>query len=168
MTTIRWRSSAQDCTYIHIQVLVAKYLCFLSPHARQEEEGDVRVSAVSVARSAAVSGSDGKLVKRRGDADAKPRTRVALATERPLLLRSIGQLYRLYTPGLAGRWLRHGSFALCCCRPAVRLDYTRPTVTRHRQTDHLRRCVSPTSSCAVLQPSAPASGEFSSACIAIQ
>jgi hypothetical protein len=86
VTTIRWRSSVQDCTYIHIQALVAKYLYFLSPHARQEEEGDVRVSAVNVAKHCPDCGCEwfrweiGQTALRCFLHCHQPRRRVALAT----------------------------------------------------------------------------------------
>jgi hypothetical protein len=78
------------------------------------------------------------------------------------LLCRTGHVYRDYTPGLAGRWLQDGSCAACCCRPAV--EQCQPA----EETDHLRHDVRPTSTCAVLQPSAPVSGKFSFACIVIQ
>jgi hypothetical protein len=65
-------------------------------------KGDVAVSAVSVARSAVVSGSKGgKLSTWAGGCDQRC---VALAMRPcPLLVLCPGCVYRDYTPGLAGR-----------------------------------------------------------------
>jgi hypothetical protein len=124
----------------------------LYPHAPQEE-GDVRVSAVSVARPAVVSGSGGRFgqTTRRGH---QPRQYVALAKQ--CHMQSGGTpcffvLLAMYTVTTRRDWLRRLAYLVgrllrcCCCRPAV--EQCQPA----SETDHLRHDVRPTSSCAVLQ-----------------
>jgi hypothetical protein len=102
---------------------------------REGEIGDARVSAVSVARSAVVSGPrslKGWEIVNLG------RRCVALAMRpRPLLVLCPGCVYRDYTPGLVGRLLQDaldGSYApvseLACLLLLPPLQYN---VSRHRR-----------------------------------
>ena len=122
-------------------------------HIPQEEEGDVRVSAVSVARPATVSGSDGKLVKRRADATNHASAwRAQCNRPRPLLLRRTGHVYHDYTPGLAGRLAQDGS-----CAPAAAARLSNIVIRPRRLTTCAMMCDRhPPAQC--YSSSAPASG----------
>ena len=117
VTTIRRASSVQDCTYIFTTGTCSEVTC-THTHNRKKKV-TLRVSAVSVARTAVVSGSDGKFGPKQLLSSSSASQRMPPTTPKrgacnnanaqgPLLLlrRSYslaGRVYRAYTPGLADR-----------------------------------------------------------------